>query len=237
MLQYSGKICVDCNSDLKTGDNKTTKIVVYGNDGSSVVKHIVKVCTNKSCRNHYHFSHFTRKNVFFKGKCISKFFYDHSTRESVILMSNSTAFKVSFLRSLMTDMAVCPEYSFQQKATAYNIGVPSGNVQLCPKRLMEAFLLFTLLDMMRVYQPSVGISSLPFSFDLDENLLKFTPTLKNLFQSCYAEHRCNVNGCGSVLGWDADCKVSVNSLIAPGLMGQNRFGRMPKFLYASRSFS
>ena len=142
------------------------------------------------------------------NKNLAKFIYDTATTQKVFFTSGATAFEIGFLLLMISELVACPEYSFHAKATVFNMSVPSGNIQLCKKRLAEAFFFFALLEMLKTYQPAVPLSSLAFSHDVDENLLTFTPTLKRLFQQCAAEHTCDIPGCRVVLGWDADCKVS-----------------------------
>lgn len=209
MLFYSGENCLDCGHLLKFSDNKATVLTVFSSHGSSEIKHHVKVCTKMACRNHYHYTYFTRKNVHFKEKKLAKFFYEHATKNSIFMLSSITAFTVAFLISMLTDMMLCPEYSFQQKATAFNLSVLSGNTVMNKQRLIEAFMLFALLEMLKTYQPELRLSTCPFSFNLDENLLKFTPSIKDSFQKLHAKHSCAVPGCRLVIGWDADCKVII----------------------------
>jgi hypothetical protein len=209
MLLYSGTKCLECDSVLKFEDSKSSVVTIYGLNGSKDHLHQVKVCPQKNCRAHFHYTFFTKKGVFFKERRLAKFFYDAAATKTIFMSSNSTGFEIKILESLMTDMMLCPEYSFYQKAMAYNLSVPSGNDYLIYKRLLEGFFQFALLKMLGIYDPDMCLSTLLFSHDLDENLLKFTPTLKDLFGKHFAKHRCDVPGCGSVLGWDADCKVSL----------------------------
>ena len=182
MLGFTGNNCLDCNSPLKPIDKKSASVVVYGTSGSSIKRHDIKVCTKKSCRAHFHHSHFTRRGVFYKNKSLAKFFYNNTCSQQVFVSSCATAFEISFLHFMLSEIVVCPEYSFYAKATAFNMSIPTGNTQMCRKRLTEAFFLFALLEMMRSYQPGTPISSWAFSHDLDDCLLEFTPTLKQLFQ-------------------------------------------------------
>ena len=214
MLCYSGENCLDCGSLLKFTTDKPASITVYSSIGSSEIPHRIKVCIKKNCRSHYHYSYFTRKNVFFSGRNLAKFYYNQATKNTIFMSSSISAFMVTFLISLLTDMMLCPEYSFQQKAMAYNLSVHSGNTFLNNKRLMIAFMQFALLEMLRIYQPEKPLSSLSFSFDLDANLLKFTPSLKESFQKYHANHGCSASGCRIVIGWDADCKVMLFLIVA-----------------------
>ena len=128
--------------------------------------------------------------------------------EVFFLSSFVTAFTTSYLISMLTDMMLCPEYSLTQKATAFNLTVASGNVTMNYRRLIEAFMQYALLQMLKIYQPELGWSDLPFSFQVDKNLLKLFPQLKKGFQSFHSQHCCDTPGCRVVVGWDADCKVT-----------------------------
>jgi len=213
-LCYEQSKCLNCKSDLKILRKSSNIVTVYSATGSKEYIHLLKVCSHQACRSHYHFTHFTKKNVFYKEKNLAKFFYEDSTRKNIFLSSNYTGFESSYLRSMMTDMMLCPEYSFCQKATAYNLSVPTGNLELNQKRLLEGFMLFALLEMLTMYIPNSKLSSTAFSFDLDENLNTWTTALKDGFQGHHATHRCNTPGCGSVIGWDADCKVFLNDFLS-----------------------
>ena len=207
MLCYSGELCLDCGSQLNFKDRRTSTVTIYSQNGSSDLKQKTKVCTKQSCKNHYHYSYFTRKNSYFKENQLAKYYYENTTEKSIFVSSSSTGFLTSFLFSMLVDMLVCPEYSFFTKATAFNLSVSTGNVKLCHKRLSEGFLEFALLQMMNIYQPTIPLPSIAFSFLLDESLLKYTQQLQQLFRRHHAKHSCNVPGCRVVIGWDADCKV------------------------------
>ena len=187
MLTYTGETCIDCESPLKFESKKLTKIIVYGINKTYVAETHVKVC--------------------FKENSLTKFFYNTSTTNPVFVSSNETAFETEFLRSFLSELFICPEYSFSQKATSFNLSIKSGNFWLHRKRLADAFFQYALLEMLRCYENQVDIPSLSFSFDTDLSLLKYQPVLREQFQKYHAEHRCETPGCGVVLGWDADCKV------------------------------
>ena len=208
MLCYTGITCLDCGSDLKFKDDRSSEIIVYSDNGSSTMKHKIKECSNRQCRNHYHYSHFTRKNSFVTGHSLAKYYYKEASKNVIFMATCATAFFTSFLASILTNMMLCPEYSFYQRANAFNISVSDGNDQLDRRRLAEAFFQYALLEMLSFYLPERELIQTAFSFDLDWNLLKFTPLLKDQFQIFHAKHRCDTPGCRTVIGFDADCKVS-----------------------------
>ena len=89
----------------------------------------------------------------------------------------------------------------------YNLNVPTGNDVLDPRRFTDAFFQFALLDMWKLFHPDVGLSTLTQSHDVDRNITDLSSTLKHQFQRFYSAHRCDIPGCGIVIGFDADCKV------------------------------
>ena len=207
MLCYSENDCLDCGGNLRFSSNSPSNVTIYSQNGAEETIHRVKECSNQECRNHYSYSYFTRKNVFYQNQSPAKFFYKDATKKMYFLSSFVTAFTTSYLITMLTDMMLCPEYSFWQKATSYNLSVPTGNATMCHKRLIEGFLQYSLLQMLKIYQPQLEWSNLPLSFDVDTNLLCLFPQLKKGFQRMHSQHRCDTLGCGLVIGWDADCKV------------------------------
>ena len=208
MLSFSGTNCLDCGGNLKFSQNSPSNVTVYSHSGSDETFHRVKECTNQKCRNHYSYSYFTRKNVFYENRSLAKFYYEDATKKMFFLSSFVTAFTTTYLISMLTDMMLCPEYSFTQKAAAFNLSVPTGNVVMNYKRLIEAFMQFAMLQMLNTYQPELVWSNLPLSFDGDKNLLNLFPQLKKRFQTMQSKHCCDTPGCRLVVGWDADCKVT-----------------------------
>ena len=209
MISYPENLCLDCGSRLKFSTNAPSNVTIYSHSGSEETHHRVKECTNQECRTHYSYSYFTRKNVFYEDRSLAKFFYEDAANKKYFLSSFVTAFMTSYLITMLTDMMLCPEYSFEQKATSFNLSVPSGNVSMNPKRLIEAFMQYALLKMLTIYQPALGWRNLLFSFDVDKNLLNLFPQLKKGFQKMHSKHFCDTPGCRLVLGWDADCKVNM----------------------------
>ena len=124
MLGFTENSCLNCNSPLKPVDKKPASVVVYGTLGSSIKDHIIKVCTIKSCRDHFYRSHFTRRGLFYKNKSLAKFFYDN-TFSQVFISTRATAFEISFLHFMLSEIVVCPEYSFYAKATVFDMSVPT----------------------------------------------------------------------------------------------------------------
>ena len=202
-----GLSCFFCNSILKT-DKRLTFITVYTSRGSFHAQHMIKRC--RTCQAHFHYSYFTRYNVNYENNKLAKFFYDDCLEKEYFFPSSSTAFETDFLRSFYSEMCLCPEYSFYQKSMTYNLNVPTGNDVLVPKRFVEAFFQFALLDMWKLFNTQVGLSTLIQSHDVDRNISDLTSTLKHQFQQYYSTHRCNTPGCGTVIGFDADCKVNMS---------------------------
>ena len=208
MLSYAGFHCLFCNSLLKESGLKPSKVTVYSHKGSYTIQHVIKCCKTVDCRTYYHFSYFTKHKVYYKGNKIAKFFDDDTIQKPFFMASACTAFEMEFLRSFYSDMFLCPEYSFYQKAMNFNINVATGNYMLNHKRFTEAFFQLALLELRLFFEKDLKLSTLPLSHDLDSNISDMTPLLKDLFQRCYSEHHCDVKGCRSVIGFDADCKVS-----------------------------
>ena len=102
MLMFAGKNCLDCGSDLKFSDNEPAVVTVYSQTGSNDMAHKVKVCRNQKCRVHYHHSHFTRKENFFSGNSLAKFFYPATTSQEIFVSSCQTAFTTAFLLTMLT---------------------------------------------------------------------------------------------------------------------------------------
>ena len=137
MLCYSENECLDCGGTLRFSSNSPSNVTIYSHQGSEETIHRVKECTNQECRNHYSYSYFTRKNVFYEDWSPAKFFYKDSTKKIYFLSSFITAFTRTYLITMLTDMMLCPEYSFTQKAAAYNLSVPTGNAAMCVNRLIH----------------------------------------------------------------------------------------------------
>ena len=140
---------------------------------------------------------------------LAKFFFDDCLEKEFFFSSSSTAFESEFFRCFYSDIVLCPEYSFHQKCMNFNLNVATGNDKLVPNRLTEAFFQFALLDLWNLFNTEVGLSTLIQSHDVDRNITDLTPTLKNQFQRHHSTHRCDSPGCGTVIGFDADCKVKV----------------------------
>ena len=205
MLCFIGLFCIFCKSILKKSNKNPSTVTVYTSRGSFRTQHVVKCCW--TCHAHFHYSYFTRLKVNYDNNKLAKFFYDDCLQKEYFFSSASTAFKTEFLRSFYAEMVLCPEYSFHQKSMTYNLNVPTGNDVLDPRRFTDAFFQFALLDMWKLFHPDVELSTLTQSHDVDRNITDLTSTLKHQFQRFYSAHRCDIPGCGIVIGFDADCKV------------------------------
>ena len=208
MLCFAGILCFFCKSILQI-DKRPSIVTVYTSTGSFQCQHFVKKCGTKACRSHYHYSYFTKFHVNYHRNLLAKFYYDDSLKKEYFLCSSSTAFQTEFLKSFYSNMFLCPEYSLHQKAMEYNINVPTGNAIMDPKCLREAFYQLALMDMLQLFYSGKQLSSLIQSHDVDKNIIDILPSLKVSFRQYYSKHRCNVPGCGVVMGFDADCKVSI----------------------------
>ena len=206
MLSFAGLICLFCNSVLKE-DKKKSCITIYTQRGSFSSSHITKACPNLKCQSRFHYSHFTLYQDNFSEKKLSKYYYDDSLNKQYFMSSACTAFETEFLRSFYTDMFLTPEYSFHQKCTSFNISVASGNFSLNPKRFTEAFFQISMLDLLKFLKKEVKLSKIKLSHDVDLNIEKLLPELKEEFRRYYSQHRCDINGCQTVIGFDADAKV------------------------------
>ena len=81
------------------------------------------------------------------------------------------------------------------------------------QRLTEAFFQLALLDMWKLFNDAKPLSSLVQSHDVDRNIGDLMPLLKDSFQQYYSKHRCDIPGCGIVIGFDADCKVYLYEIV------------------------
>ena len=201
MLVFTGLFCLFCASILVTDKKQPSLVAVYSSNGSFQTQHTIKVCTNKDCRTHYHYSFFTRHKVHFSGSKLARFFYDDALQKPYFQVSSCSAFEMDYLRSFYSDMYLCPEYSFYQKATSFNINVKTGNIAMDRRRFTEAFFHLALLDMWSFYNTATLMSTISLCFDLDSNIEVLLSELGRRFQGYHSEHRC------SVKGFDADCKV------------------------------
>ena len=207
MLSFSGILCFFCKAILHLNEKRSSTVTIYSSSGSFQSRHFVKRCPTKKCRAHYHYSYYTRQNVYYDDNMLAKFFYEDSLQKDYFLASSSTAFKTDFLRSFYSEMFLCPENSFYSKSMNYNLNVPTGNAVLQPKRFRDAFFQLALLEMWKLFNSTASLSSLIQSHDVDRNITDLMPSLKQSFQDYYSEHHCEISGCGSVLGFDADAKV------------------------------
>ena len=182
MLSFTGLLCIFCNSVLKIDTKRQTSVCVFTTNGSFYTQHAVKICPLQKCRAHYHYSYYTKLNVYYKDKKLAKYFYDNSLDNEYFFATSSTAFATSFLRSFYTQMFLCPEFSFYQKAMSFNLDMPTGNIILAPKRLRDAFFQFSLLEMWKFFKKNDQLSSLSQSHDIDTNVNDLTPFLKEAFR-------------------------------------------------------
>ena len=207
ILTFAGILCLFCKSILQTDTKRPATVTVYTAKGSFQCHHFVKKCQSKKCRAHFHYSYYTRYHVHYDSNMLAKFFYDDSLKKEYFLTSSSTAFQTEFLRSFYSDMFLCPEYSFYQKSMNYNINVPTGSAMMERKRFTEAFHQLALMDMWQLFNEKKPLSTLKQSHDVDRNISDIISSLKVSFQQYYSRHRCDIPGCGVVIGFDADCKV------------------------------
>ena len=207
MLSFSRILCFFCKAILHVDEKRPTIVTVYSSAGSFQSRHFVKRCLTKKCQAHYHYSYFTRYNVFYADNMLAKFYYDDSLQKDYFLASSCSAFKTDFLKSFFSDMFLCPEYSFHQKSMNFNLNVPTGNAVLSPKRYRDAFFQLALLEMWKLFNSTKSLSSLIQSHDVDRNITDLMPSLKQSFREYYSKHHCDISGCGTVMGFDADAKV------------------------------
>ena len=198
-----------CKSILQNDENRSATVTVYTSKGSFQCHHFVKKCGSKSCRTHYHYSYYTRYHVNYDGNMLAKFYYDDCLKKEYFLESSSTAFQTEFLRSFYSDMFLCPEYSFHQKCMNFNINMPTGSAMMETKRFTEAFHQLALMDMWQLFNGEKRLSTLIQSHDVDRNISDNLISMKVSFQEYYSKHRCDIPGCGEIIGLDADCKVSL----------------------------
>ena len=126
------------------------------------------------------------------------------SKSSIFLRHRSLRLKLNFWDHF-TRTCFC---ALSTRSTKNNINVQTGSAMMERKRFTEAFHQLALMDMWQLFNAEKPLSTLKQSHDVDRNISDIIPSLKLLFQQYYSEHRCNIPGCGVVIGFDADCKVS-----------------------------
>ena len=121
------------------------------------------------------------------------------------LGTSCTGFSLRFLQTFTSEIFLIPEMSFYGKANSFNMSVNSGNIALEKQRLAESFYMFSLLSMIKYYYKP--IEELKFGSDVDSNISLYLSQVKSGFVKKSSQHRCETPGCGTCVGWDADCKV------------------------------
>ena len=128
MLFFTGILCIFCDSLLKLEGKRPKTVTIYTSRGSFQAQHVVKICHAKRCRAHYHYSFFTKYQVMYNDHKLAKFFYHDSLQKEYFFTSSSTAFETEYLRTFYSDMVLCPESSFHQKADYFNMNAATGNI-------------------------------------------------------------------------------------------------------------
>ena len=178
-------------------------VVLFDIGHSEEARHRLKTC--QKCQVIYHYSHYTKPNETFVDGSRAHFFYEDSLDSDYFLASSSSGFSVRFLRTYFSEIFLVPEMSFYAKEKSYNMSVSSGNVAMERRTLADCFFTYALISMLRTYYKP--IANLKFGADVDKNIDFYLCHLKSGFNALSAKRRCNVAGCGTCVGWDADCKV------------------------------
>lgn len=197
-----GLYCLFCGCLLHIPCQPTTVVVVYHIDYAEEFIHRLKKC--HKCNRIFHYSHFTVPHETFLGSS-AKFFYKDTLEKRYFLSTSCTGFSIRFLQTFTSEIFLIPEMSFHGKANSFNLSVKSGNIALEEHRLAECFYMFSLLSMIKYYY--VPIDELRFGTDVDANISAYLSHIKSGFVTKSSEHRCDTPGCGTCVGWDADCKV------------------------------
>ena len=205
---FGGSQCLFCFFSLYFIVNRPPMLVArFYIDHTEEVLHRLKRCGK--CKNIYHYSHYTKSNDRFCGVSLAKYFYADTLKKQYFLGSSSTGFTSLFLQTFMSEIYSIPESSCFAKANVYNMSVSSGNIALNNEALSDAFFLYALLSMIDTYHKP--IEQLQFGQDLESNIMFYLPQIKSGFVQKSSQHRCDVTGCGRVVGFDADAKVSKNN--------------------------
>ena len=209
ILKTNIKKCLVCKiGDVihhKRGDQKES-LVVYGRNGTYLATHAEYICNNrnkyKPCRVSYYHGYYK-----VKGKQV---FQNDVLKNDVLVTSTQTAFELDYLVELAATIEIC-SVNFEGMSEVYNRThnrkLPSDlmlkRVELCRKRMTEAYFLYTYLELGQRY----GISNYQvIDGNLDTTILKNQEAFQTAFRNQHFSHRCNVKGCGEVITIDGGLK-------------------------------
>ena len=202
-IAFTGLYCLICGLLLQLSSHPPTVVVIFHQNHTEKLNHRLKKC--RKCNRLYHYSHYTVPHETFLG-FPAKYFYDDTLEKKYFLTTSCTGFTLEFMQTYTSEIFLIPEMSFYGKSNSFNLSVETGNIALEPKRLADSFFLFSLLSMLKFYHKP--IHELKFASDVDAIITFYLNHIKSGFVELSCKHRCGTPGCGTCVGWDADCKAS-----------------------------
>ena len=209
VLKTNIKKCLVCGvGDIVShtrGKNRDS-ILIYGRNGTFTASHPEYICNNqnkfKPCRVSYFYGYYK-----VKGKTV---YHNDALRNEFLVSTPHTAFDISYLIELAATVELC-SVNFEGMSSVYNRihnrKLPSDTmprrIELCRKRMTEAYFLFIYLEMGQRYCiPNYQV----IEGNLDETIIMKQPDLQKAFRGRWFGHRCDVPGCGSVITVDGGLK-------------------------------
>ena len=223
----------------KTGDVVPCKdmkeedvFMIYTRDGTLTAKHLEYRGNNRRlpCRAGHYCGYVSmgEKGNDDKPRCYEKF----ALQKEYLVTSSQTAFSVPYLWDCLLQI-VFSNASFESLAKIYNnlhfVNLPDDvmmrRVEVHRKRIAEAIFLFAYLELGQRY----GLATI-ISGGIDNTILKTRAEIRDRFREIWSvNHKCEKNGCSSVLIIDGGMKPT-RALCAAKLNGVKEFSKSGMFV-------
>ena len=209
VLKTNLKKCVVCGvGDIIRHNRGREKelILVYSRQGTFAASHDEYICNNRNkvnpCRASFFHGYYK-----VKGKTV---YQNDVLRNEYLVSSPQTAFEIAYLMELAATVELC-SVNFEGMSSVYNRihnrKLPNDTmprrIELCRKRMTEAYFLFIYLEMGKRYCiPNYQI----VEKNLDDTIIKNQSEFQTAFRGRWFGHKCSVKGCGSVITVDGGLK-------------------------------
>ena len=225
ILRTNLKMCPVCLSgDLVATAREKDKIIIYGLRGARVALHEEHRCNNKNrvnpCRAGAYHGYIT-----YEG---NKIYMPDCLKNDVFVVSNQTAFDMDYVIEIVTDvniLSACFDGIARKFNRLKNRHLPSATlerrVEICRKRVADAFYLFSYLEYSQRY--SKDRWQVILEGDLEKTIMEHKDELHLKFRERWTiGHSCDVPGCDWCVIIDVDLKPH-QMLCAAQLSGVREF--------------
>ena len=222
ILQSSEINCLVCGKKISS-HTRSSKIVIYTEEGPKLGQSIDKRCSDPKCKSGYFLGYYTPRGS------DRKIYTENAIKEPYIISTSETACATSILFDGVLSLK-CGHTAFQAQCDKYNLkheyAQSRSEDKMCREKLSDKCLIkgiwrFALLDLTRRYQIEIS------HYDsIDRTLIENLDKIHAHIEKTWVFHCCEKPGCGSILVCDGGMKPQ-RRICASRLSGIRRFKSTP----------